>query len=91
MHSSNIPFVALQIRFHIMAMHELCEAPLAVGVTYGFDPYLNVDHMNKIFGDLFPMYSTLRKAGNPQPNEAEFRSYYVLLKLDKHSKFEVFV
>lgn len=69
-----------------MMMHELCDAPLAVG---GFDPHMNVDHLNKIFGDLMPIYKKLKSDGRPQPNEGEFRAYYIMLKLDNHTGFQV--
>ena len=78
-----------KIRFHILAMHELCEYVKGEGFTEGFDAHLNIEQMNKTSVDLFHMYDDLRKSGSSCPNEAELRGYYALLKLDKHPGYVV--
>lgn len=77
------------IRFHILAMHELCEYAKGEGFSEGFDAHLNIEQMNKASVDLFHMYDDLRKSGNSCACEAEFRGYYALLKLDKHPGYVV--
>lgn len=77
------------IRFHILAMHELCEFAKGEGFNEGFDAHLNIEQMNKASVDLFEMYDDHRKRGIPVPTEAEFRGYYALLKLDKHPGYSV--
>ena len=49
-----------QVRFHIMAMHELCEIPKGEGTFEGFDAHLNIEQMNKTCVDLFQMYDDFR-------------------------------
>ncbi|KAL2653259.1 hypothetical protein R1flu_021387 [Riccia fluitans] len=78
------------IRFHIVAMHELCEYVQGeAGVSEGFNAHLNIEQMNKTSVDLFQMYDDHRKRGISVPSEAEFRGYYALLKLDKHPGYRV--
>lgn len=77
------------IRFHIVAMHELCEHPKPEGLTEGFDAHLNIEQMNKACVDLFEMYNDHRSRGEPVASEAEFRGYYALLKIDQHPGFNV--
>eukprot|EP01018_Ginkgo_biloba_P039000 Gb_36374 [translate_table: standard] len=72
------------IRFHIVAMHELCEYAKGEGFLEGFDAHLNIEQMNKTSVELFQMYDDHRKRGILTSSEAEFRGYYALLKLDKH-------
>lgn len=79
----------MQIRFHILAMHELCEYARGEGFSEGFDPHLNIEQMNKASVDLFAMYDDHRNRGTPVPSEPEFRGYYALLKLDKHPGYLV--
>jgi len=78
-----------QIRFHILAMHELCEYKKGEGFNEGFDAHLNIEQMNKASVDLFEMYDDHRKKGIQVETEAEFRGYYALLKLDKHPGYSV--
>ncbi|MCO5568649.1 hypothetical protein L7F22_022348 [Adiantum nelumboides] len=77
------------IRFHILAMHELCEYAKGEGFSEGFDAHLNIEQMNKASVDLFHMYDDLRKSGHLCASEPEFRGYYALLKLDKHPGYVV--
>ncbi|BFI04063.1 nuclear mRNA export protein SAC3 [Marchantia polymorpha subsp. ruderalis] len=78
------------IRFHILAMHELCEYVQGeAGVSEGFNAHLNIEQMNKTSVDLFQMYEDHVKQGISVPSEAEFRGYYALLKLDKHPGYRV--
>lgn len=77
------------IRFHIIAMHELCEYTRGEGFSEGFDAHLNIEQMNKTSVELFQMYDDHRKRGCPVPTEPEFRGYYALLKLDKHPGYKV--
>lgn len=79
----------VQIRFHILAMHELCEYPKGEGFAEGFDAHLNIEQMNKTYSDLFKMYDDHRRAGQPVASEAEFRGYYALLKVDVLPGFNV--
>lgn len=78
-----------QIRFHIIAMHELCEFSKGEGFAEGFDAHLNIEQMNKASVELFQMYDDHRKRGIIVPSEKEFRGYYALLKLDKHPGYKV--
>lgn len=77
------------IRFHIVAMHELCEYTKGEGFSEGFDAHLNIEQMNKASVELFQMYDDHRKRGSPILTEQEFRGYYALLKLDKHPGYKV--
>ncbi|WOL06182.1 SAC3 family protein B isoform X1 [Canna indica] len=77
------------IRFHIVAMHELCEYNKGEGFAEGFDAHLNIEQMNKTSVELFQMYDDHRKKGIVVPTEKEFRGYYALLKLDKHPGYKV--
>lgn len=77
------------IRFHILAMHELCQYKKGEGFNEGFDAHLNIEQMNKASVDLFEMYDDHRKRGIQVETEAEFRGYYALLKLDKHPGYSV--
>eukprot|EP00897_Mesotaenium_endlicherianum_P010304 jgi/Mesen1/9301/ME000060S08738 len=77
------------IRFHIVAMHELCEIPKGEGFQEGFDAHLNIEQMNKACVDLFEMYDDHRRAGRPAGGELETRGFYALLKVDKHPGFKV--
>ncbi|KAL0744287.1 hypothetical protein Bca4012_085800 [Brassica carinata] len=79
----------LQIRLHIIAMHELCEYTKGEGFSEGFDAHLNIEQMNKTSVELFQMYDDHRKRGIAIPTEKEFRGYYALLKLDKHPGYKV--
>jgi hypothetical protein len=79
----------LQIRLHIIAMHELCEYTKGEGFSEGFDAHLNIEQMNKTSVELFQMYDDHRKKGITVPTEKEFRGYYALLKLDKHPGYKV--
>lgn len=78
-----------QIRFHILAMHELCQFKKGEGFNEGFDAHLNIEQMNKASVDLFEMYDDHRKRGIQVDTEPEFRGYYALLKLDKHPGYSV--
>lgn len=77
------------IRFHIIAMHELCEYTTGEGFSEGFDAHLNIEQMNKTSVELFQMYDDHTKRGFSVPTEPEFRGYYALLKLDKHPGYKV--
>eukprot|EP00850_Spirogloea_muscicola_P004355 SM000018S03720 [mRNA] locus=s18:1075118:1082188:+ [translate_table: standard] len=92
--SSNVYLVTVscsskQIRFHILAMHELCEFPKGEGFVEGFDAHLNIEQMNKASVDLFEMYDDHHKRGEDSASEPEFRGYYALLKVDRHPGFKV--
>lgn len=82
-------FYLLQIRLHIIAMHELCEYSKGEGFSEGFDSHLNIEQMNKTSVELFQMYDDHRKKGIVISTEKEFRGYYALLKLDKHPGYIV--
>lgn len=82
-------YILGQIRFHILAMHELCQYKKGEGFNEGFDAHLNIEQMNKASVDLFEMYDDHRKRGIQVETEAEFRGYYALLKLDKHPGYSV--
>lgn len=88
---NNLDGIVSQIRFHILAMHELCEYKKGEGFNEGFDAHLNIEQMNKASVDLFEMYDDHRKKGIQVETEAEFRGYYALLKLDKHPGYSVSV
>lgn len=84
-----VNFYLLQIRLHVIAMHELCEYSKGEGFSEGFDAHLNIEQMNKTSVELFQMYDDHRKKGITIPTEKEFRGYYALLKLDKHPGYIV--
>lgn len=85
-----ILFIPLcQIRFHIIAMHELCEYTKGEGFSEGFDAHLNIEQMNKTSVELFQIYDDHKKNGISVFSEKEFRGYYALLKLDKHPGYKV--
>ncbi|KAL2934875.1 SAC3 family protein B [Bienertia sinuspersici] len=84
-----ITMLEQMIRFHIIAMHELCEFSKGEGFSEGFDAHLNIEQMNKTSVELFQLYDDHRKRGIFIPTEKEFRGYYALLKLDKHPGYKV--
>ncbi|KAG1327856.1 hypothetical protein COCNU_01G017900 [Cocos nucifera] len=77
------------IRLHIIAIHELCEYKKGKGFLEGFDAHLNIEQMSKTSVELFHMYNDQRKKAINVPTEKEFRGYYALLKLDKHTGYKI--
>ncbi|KNC49054.1 uncharacterized protein AMSG_05013 [Thecamonas trahens ATCC 50062] len=65
------------VRFHILSEHRCCEEPIEL-----FDSQQNMEQFSKCITDLFHMYRVLRYRGETPPNEAEFRAYGVLSRID---------
>ncbi|KAM9305650.1 germinal-center associated nuclear protein [Gastrophryne carolinensis] len=66
------------MRFHIHCAYELCEEPMS-----SFDPKINNENLTKCLQSVKEMYQDLQNRGETCPHEAEFRSYSVLLSLNK--------
>ncbi|XP_034042737.1 germinal-center associated nuclear protein isoform X2 [Thalassophryne amazonica] len=64
-------------RFHIHCGHHLCEEPML-----SFDAKINNENMTKCLQSLKEMYQDLAAQHIYCPQEAEFRQYSVLLKLN---------
>ncbi|XP_052462494.1 germinal-center associated nuclear protein isoform X1 [Carassius gibelio] len=64
-------------RFHIHCAHHLCQEPMM-----SFDTKINNENMTKCLQSLKEMYQDLATKEVYCPNEAEFRQYNVLLKLN---------
>ncbi|KAL2081524.1 hypothetical protein ACEWY4_023377 [Coilia grayii] len=64
-------------RFHIHCAHHLCQEPMMA-----FDAKINNENMTKCLQSLKEMYQDLATRGIHCPNEAEFRQYNVLLKMN---------
>lgn len=64
-------------RFHIHCAHHLCQEPMM-----SFDTKINNENMTKCLQSLKEMYQDLATKELYCPNEAEFRQYNVLLKLN---------
>ncbi|XP_077599433.1 germinal-center associated nuclear protein [Stigmatopora nigra] len=64
-------------RFHLHCAHHLCEEPMSV-----FDVKINNENLTKCLQSLKEMYEDLKGRQMYCPNEAEFRQYSVLLKLN---------
>ena len=63
-------------RFHIMALHEMCEYP-----EREFNPKMEREQISGVLSSLSELYDYLRKRNEPQTNEAEFRAYMILFHL----------
>ncbi|XP_051565497.1 germinal-center associated nuclear protein-like [Myxocyprinus asiaticus] len=64
-------------RFHIHCAHHLCQEPMM-----SFDAKINNENMTKCLQSLKEMYQDLATKKVYCPNEAEFRQYNVLIKLN---------
>ncbi|KAL1267579.1 hypothetical protein QQF64_032942 [Cirrhinus molitorella] len=64
-------------RFHIHCAHHLCQEPMM-----SFDAKINNENMTKCLQSLKEMYQDLATKEVYCPNEAEFRQYNVLVKLN---------
>ncbi|XP_065817978.1 germinal-center associated nuclear protein isoform X2 [Labrus bergylta] len=64
-------------RFHVHCAHHLCEERIS-----SFDPKINNENMTKCLQSLKEMYQDLATRQVYCPQEAEFRQYNVLLKLN---------
>lgn len=65
-------------RFHIHCAHHLCEEHMS-----SFDAKINNENMTKCLQSLKEMYQDLATRHIYCSNEAEFRQYSVLLKLNE--------
>ncbi|XP_029967911.1 germinal-center associated nuclear protein [Salarias fasciatus] len=65
-------------RFHVHCAHHLCEEHMS-----SFDAKINNENMTKCLQSLKEMYEDLAKRQVYCPQEAEFRQYSVLLKLNE--------
>ncbi|XP_046903487.1 germinal-center associated nuclear protein isoform X2 [Hypomesus transpacificus] len=64
-------------RFHVHCAHHLCEEPMM-----SFDAKINNENLTKCMQSLKEMYQDLANRSVFCPQEAEFRQYNVLLKLN---------
>ncbi|KAM6984898.1 LOW QUALITY PROTEIN: germinal-center associated nuclear protein [Aplochiton taeniatus] len=64
-------------RFHVHCAHHLCEEPMM-----SFDSKINNENLTKCMQSLKEMYQDLATRAIYCPQEAEFRQYNVLLKLN---------
>lgn len=67
-------------RFHIMCAHRLCDQESNI-----FDFKINEENLKNCFQSLRQYYEMSRESASmePSPNEAEFRSYSILLNLNE--------
>ncbi|XP_069790140.1 germinal-center associated nuclear protein [Narcine bancroftii] len=65
-------------RFHIHCSHHLCEEPMS-----SYDAKINDENLTKCLQSLKEMYQDLATKNTYCENEAEFRSYHVLLNLNE--------
>ncbi|XP_051874599.1 germinal-center associated nuclear protein isoform X3 [Pristis pectinata] len=65
-------------RFHIHCSHHLCEEPMS-----SYDAKINDENLTKCLQSLKEMYQDLATKETYCENEAEFRSYHVLLNLNE--------
>ena len=65
-------------RFHIYCSHRLCEKEMGV-----FSPKINNENLTKCLQSLEHFYYDLNNENIHCPNEAEFRTYDILLKLNE--------
>ncbi|CAD5118677.1 DgyrCDS7362 [Dimorphilus gyrociliatus] len=75
--TSTVSLVEKCARFHIYCSHRLCELHMAV-----FDKKINDENLTKCLQTLKELYKDLESKGILCPNEAEFRSYIVLMNLN---------
>ncbi|EGG13930.1 hypothetical protein DFA_11691 [Cavenderia fasciculata] len=75
------------VRFHIVSHHFLCEHP-----EEEFNQFQNLEQMNNCLTSLKLFYDDHYKKHNcVSPNEAEFRSYYILNLLEQQSDLVSFL
>ncbi|TSK92908.1 Germinal-center associated nuclear protein [Bagarius yarrelli] len=72
-----VSLIEICARFHIHCAHHLCQEPMMT-----FDAKINNENMTKCFQSLKEMYQDLATKNVYCPNEAEFRQYSILLKLN---------
>ena len=70
------------VRFYIVSSYELCEHKCTVDNPHGFDAYLNREQMTKTLSTLLSIYQGLGDEARLTANEAEFRSYDLLMSHD---------
>lgn len=75
--TSTVGLIEKCARFHIYCSHRLCELHMAV-----FDKKINNENLTKCLQTLKELYKDLESKGVFCPNEAEFRSYIVLMNLN---------
>lgn len=75
--------VIVQVQFHVTSCHKLqsCRDPNISSVHY-----LNMEQLTKALASLFNLYDANRNYDSIYENEAEFRSFYVLLHLGPNSQ-----
>ncbi|XP_053733948.1 germinal-center associated nuclear protein [Synchiropus splendidus] len=64
-------------RFHVHCAHSLCQESLST-----FDPKINNENLTKCLQSLKEMYEDLKTRDIYCPQEAEFRQYSILIKLN---------
>ncbi|KAI8137919.1 SAC3/GANP/Nin1/mts3/eIF-3 p25 family-domain-containing protein [Fennellomyces sp. T-0311] len=66
-------------RFHILALHELCEYS-----EEKFSQQQEFEQLGKVLISLMEFYDDLRAEGISLPNEGEFRAYHLIYNLRDH-------
>ncbi|KAL0007337.1 hypothetical protein SO802_008839 [Lithocarpus litseifolius] len=71
------------VRFHVMSFHKLRSC---TNENISSVHYLNMEQLTKALTTLFNLYDANRSSESINENEAEFRSFYVLLHLGSNSQ-----
>ncbi|XP_050282777.1 SAC3 family protein C [Quercus robur] len=71
------------VRFHVMSLHKLRSC---TNENISSVHYLNMEQLTKALTTLFNLYDANRSSESINENEAEFRSFYVLLHLGSNSQ-----
>lgn len=75
-----------QVKFHVVSHHRLqnCGSSSISSLQY-----LNMEQLMKTLASLYTLYEANHSSNSISENEAEFRSFYVLLHLDSKSQQRV--
>ncbi|XP_042479961.1 SAC3 family protein C isoform X2 [Macadamia integrifolia] len=72
------------VKFYIVSHHKLLWSNCNPNISSMH--YLNLEQLRKSLSSLYDMYDANRKSSSISKNEAEFRSFYVLLHLSSNSQ-----
>ncbi|XP_042479964.1 SAC3 family protein C isoform X5 [Macadamia integrifolia] len=73
-----------KVKFYIVSHHKLLWSNCNPNISSMH--YLNLEQLRKSLSSLYDMYDANRKSSSISKNEAEFRSFYVLLHLSSNSQ-----
>ncbi|KAB1226452.1 Germinal-center associated nuclear protein [Morella rubra] len=71
------------VKFHVMSLHKMRRRS---DTNTSSVHYLNMEQLTKALASLLDLYDANRDSDSMYENEAEFRSFYVLLHLGSHSQ-----